>query len=344
MARLGNMVLPIGWLPLGVGAAADGNTTPALLGLAGLTLIGSLSLARAYRTTIAAYQGQASNRRGLQPVAREATVTRGARRSLLEARLPGLSEPVAAIALGGFRSLLRAPEAKIALLGPLILAVVFGSMLARGNAGFPVLVRPLIGIGAIVSVLFGLLQIMGNQFGGDRDGFRVFVLCAAPRRAILLGKNLTYAPVALVLSAALLVVVQVFVPMRLDHALAMIPQFVSMFLLFCLMANLFSIYAPMHNAVGSLKPANPKLTTVLLQFVLFLLFFPLSQGLTLIPLGVEAGLVALGRDHGLPVCLLLTLVECVAVVFFYRVSLGWLGAELQAREQKILEVVTNRAA
>lgn len=341
--RLGNLVLPVGWLPLGVQAAARGRPAPALWGLAGMALIGVAGLGRAYRTAIRAYTGQASDRKGRAPAPRP-DAGHEAGRSLLEARLPGVSEPVAAIALGTFRSLLRAPEAKMALLSPLILAAVFGSMLARGAGIVPDLARPLVGIGAIVSVLFGLLQLMGNQFGFDRDGFRAFVLCAARRRDILLGKNLAYLPVAAALAAALLAVVQVFQPMRPDHALAMVPQFVSMFLLFCIMANLFSIYAPMHNAVGSLKPAHPKLTTILLQLVLFLLLFPLGQGITLVPLGAEAAWVALGGDRRVPVCLALTVLECMAIALFYRASLGWLGDELQAREQKILEVVTNRAA
>ena len=44
----------------------------------------------------------------------------------------------------------------------------------------------------------------------------------------------------------------------------------------------------------------------------------------------------------MPVCLLLSLAECAAVVLLYRLSLDWLGDLLQAREQRILETVTNR--
>ncbi len=40
--------------------------------------------------------------------------------------------------------------------------------------------RPLCAVGAMALVLFGLMQLMANQFGFDRDGFRVFVL-SAPR-------------------------------------------------------------------------------------------------------------------------------------------------------------------
>ena len=40
-ARLVNMVLPVGWLPLGVMAAAEGHAMPSILGMLGMTLIGA---------------------------------------------------------------------------------------------------------------------------------------------------------------------------------------------------------------------------------------------------------------------------------------------------------------
>jgi ABC-2 type transport system permease protein len=342
-----NAVVPLGWLPVGVMSSAEGNVLPALLGVAGMTLIGAISLWLAYRSTLAQFQGQSSNRKvrpaSPAPVRHEEGDRRPGGR-LLEARLPGLSEPVSAIALGGFRSLLRSPEAKMTLIAPLIMGIVFGSILIQGRQTMPDLVRPLFGIGAISFVLFGLLQLMGNQFGTDRDGFRVFVLCAAPRRDILLGKNLSFVPVAVIISAILVGAVLVICPMRIDHALSMIPQFVSMFLLFCPMANLFSIFAPVFINAGTLKAAHPKMSTILLQLLMFMILFPLCQGLTLIPLGIEAALHAYGVAEGLPVSLLLSLIECAAILVFYYYSLGWLGSCLQAREQKILETVTNRGS
>ena len=55
----------------------------------------------------------------------------------LERRLAWVSEQAAAIALAGFRSLLRAPEAKMMLLTPIIMAVIFGSMLLRRGVDMP---------------------------------------------------------------------------------------------------------------------------------------------------------------------------------------------------------------
>jgi hypothetical protein len=317
---------------------------PWLLGLIGMTGIGSVSLWRAYRTTVGLYQGQFTARQGKPaPVVATAKVQAGKPGTLLvERRLPGLSEQVSAIALGGLRSLLRSPEAKMMFMTPVIMGVIFGSLLLKLPNQVPGSIRPAFGIAAIVFVLFGTLQIMANQFGFDRDGFRVFVLCAAPRRDILLGKNLAFAPLTLVMVLFLLIIVQVMCPMRWDHFLAMFPQFVSMYLLCCALMNLLSIYTPMPIAAGSMKPAHPKLVPILMQMLAVMLLFPLTQAPTLLPLGIEAGLVHLGWSAALPIYLVLSVVECAAVIGIYLLLLNWQGGLLAAREKKILECVTNR--
>jgi hypothetical protein len=116
-----------------------------------------------------------------------------------------------------------------------------------------------------------------------------------------------------------------------------------MYLLFCIMTNLLSVFAPVHVAEGSLKPSNPKLSTVLLQLAMFALLFPLSQGLTLLPLGIEALLRMLGWPAHAPIYLVLSLAVCAVVVMIYHFSLAWIGGLFQTREQRILEIVTNRA-
>lgn len=345
-ALLANLVLPIGWLPLGVKGAAEGRLIPALLGILGMTLIGSASLWRAYRTTVGVYQGQATAR-GSQPSSRVASTPAGlgkTRTLLLERRIPGLSEPVTAIALGGLRSLLCSPEAKMMLLSPLIMAVIFGTMLLRrsGLQNVSDWIRPLFGVGAMFVVLFGVLQLMSNQFGFDRGGFRIFVLSAASRRDILLGKNLAFAPFVAGMALVLLVAVQVFVPMRVDHFLAMFPQFVSMFLLFCLLTNLLSIYAPIYIAAGALRHSKPKMSVVLSQLLTLVILFPLTQVLTLLPLGIEVLIKSQGWIAQVPVYLILSLLQCALVVLIYRLLLSWQGGLFQSREQQIVEIVTNR--
>jgi hypothetical protein len=345
VARLANLCVPIGWLPLGVMSAAEGDVRPSLLGCLGMTLIGSASLWRAYRATVRQYQGQATNVKTRPARAAEPAARRGKPRKLwLELRLPGLSEPVSAIALGGLLTMVRAPEVKMVLLTPLLMIPIFGAILVQGRQAVPELVRPLFATGAIAIILFGLLQLMVNQFGFDRDGFRVYVLSAARRRDILLGKNLAVLPVATALALLLLPAVVWFYPLRLDHALALIPQFVSMYLMLCMLTNPLSILAPYALPAGTMKPSNVKVGIVLVQVLVFLFVFPLTQGLTLLPLGLEAFANLMGWAQGVPVCLLLSLAGCALVILIYALSLEWLGALLLAREQRILEVVTSRAS
>ena len=136
--------------------------------------------------------------------------------------------------------------------------------------------------------------------------------------------------------------VQIAYPMRLDHLLAMFPQMVSMYLIFCLLANCLSILAPMPIAAGSLKPANAKLVPVLLQFAL-LLTLPFAIAPTLLPLALEELVEYLDWVHGLPVFLILALMECAGLVFLFRWLVHWQGVWLHAREQRILEIVTTKA-
>jgi len=311
----------------------------------GMALIGAASLWRAYRTTLRLYTGHYT--RGLrsaerQPAAPEEPAARRAptpaRSSILEKRLPWLSEQAAAIALAGFRSLTRAPEAKMMLLTPLIMVVLAGSLFLRGSMDPSEPLRALMAVGAMAMILLSMIQLGGNQFGFDRAGFRVYVLCPASRSDILLGKNLAILPLAVVLSLFMVAAVEVVYPLSPDHLLALVPQFLSMFLLFCLMANLLSILTPMTIAAGSLKPTNTRLLPILLQFV-FLFLFPLALAPTLLPLGIELLL----EWHGVPVCLLLSLLECAGVIFLYRLLLPRQGNLLQAREKKILQIVAAKA-
>ena len=77
---------------------------------------------------------------------------------LLERRLPFVSEQVSVIALGGFRSLTRAPEAKMLFLTPIIMVVVFGAIFWRQSEKAPIVVRPLFAYGATTMILFTLTQ------------------------------------------------------------------------------------------------------------------------------------------------------------------------------------------
>lgn len=345
-ARLINLIVPAGWLPLGAAGAAEGGVLTALLCIVGMASIGAGSLWRAYRTTVRMYVGGFTTGTALPPSAPAPTAVAGPAvpgdAGMLERNIPWLSEQAAAVALGGFRSLTRAPEVKMMLLTPVILAVIFGASFLRQSMDPPVLARPLIAFGAVAMILLTMAQLVGNQFGFDRGGFRIYVLGPAPRRDILLGKNVAIAPIALTLGAVSLAFVQIAYPMRLDHFLASFVTMISMYLLFCLLANCLSIMAPMPVAAGSMRPSHSKMVPVLLHMLLVLVF-PVALAPTLAPLGVEALLDALDVVSGWPICLGLALLECGGLLFFFRWLIGWQGVWLQAREQRIMEIVTTKA-
>src|SRR5204863_1492055 len=97
----------------------------------------------------------------------------------------------AAVALGTFRSMLRAPEVKMAWGTSFIVTVILGaSVLLRAAPTIPAPAKPFIVTGAMAFSFLMLVQFLANQFGFDRQGFRAFVLSPVDRRFILLGKNL----------------------------------------------------------------------------------------------------------------------------------------------------------
>ncbi len=345
-----NLILPPGWLPAGVEAAAEGRPWPILLALVGPALIGTASLYRAYRTTLRLYTGQYTAGRSSGDIrqvsdrtSRPAAADRPSPR-LLEWKLPVLSEQATAIALATFRALLRAPEAKMLLLTPLLMLVIFGSMLLTrtGANELPEAARPLLAFGAMVMVLFSMAQLIGNQFGFDRGVFRVFVLSPARRCDILLGKNVALAPIAFTMGATAAVLVQIVCPMRIDHFLALAPRFASMYFAYCLLANALSILAPMYIPSSSFRPARPGGIVLLLQMV-FMFLWPITLTPILLPLGIEWALAESGWLRGVPLDLMVSLLVCAVVIFFYRLILQWEGDLLQAREQRILQIVTTRA-
>jgi ABC-2 type transport system permease protein len=343
-AHIVNMALPPAWLALGAAELDQGNLWPALGATLGLALIGTASLWRAYRTTLRLYTGQlgaAARKPVVAPVPAIAKRPRPAI-ALMERSVPGLSERASAIAFGSFRALMRAPEVKMILLTPLIMLLVFGSLLLARAGSPPDPVLPLLPMAGMAMTLLSMTQIVGNQFGFDRSGFRVFVLCPAPRREILLGKNIAAAPIALGIAAAMAVLIEAFYPMRVDVFLAVLVQFVSMYLLYCVLANCVAILAPVPVAPGSSKPVNWKTVPILIHMS-FVFLYPMVMVPVLVPFGLQFLVDELSSLPGVPVALVLALLECAGIIYLYRAVITWQGKLLQSREQKILEVVTTKA-
>jgi ABC-2 type transport system permease protein len=342
--RFVNLVIPLGWLPYGALTSMEGRVLPSVLASLGLALMAAASLRRSYATTMRLYTGQFSGKRrattrSTAVVERPAPSTA----AFLERRLPWISEHASAVAFASFRSLTRAPESKMILLTPMIFTMVFGSSFLRANSNPSEFARPLMASSVMGMIFLGLMQLAGNQFGFDRSGFRVFVLAAAARKDILLGKNLALLPFVLGLGTIAVVLLQIAYPMRIDHFVAVVMQIASMHMVFCMVANWLSMLAPTAVASGSLRPAKPKGHAILIHLVFFFLVMPFSMGLTLIPLGIEYLLNWSGVLTGVPVYLLLTVAELALIAFAYPHVLSLQGSLLQAREQRILEIVAARA-
>lgn len=338
LARLICGLLPPGWLALGEADLMDGRIAIPLLGTFGFGLIGVLSLMQAYRTTIWIYT------KGGSEIAPEKAQTAAAPpgQLLVEWRLPFVSELAAAVAAAGLRSLLRAPEAKMMLLSPFMMLILFGggfgSTMRHSTAAAPFTV-----VGAMGMVLVSMVQFFSNIFGFDRDGFRSFVLSPIPRREILLGKNLSLAPIALTFGFFVVTAVGLVVRLHWDQMLAGYIQIVTMFLLYSALGNASSIYAPFIIPAGSLKRARPGLTAILVQLGLmflspFLVGFP-----TILPIFVELLLKEFDVATGFPVSLALSVVVLAASAWFYARMLTWEGRLLAEREKRILEAVTRKA-
>jgi ABC-2 type transport system permease protein len=341
-ARTVNTFVPPGWLPYSAVSLLEGRILPSLLATLGLALIGTGSLVRCYGTTLRLYTGQFKGRKphGTTVVRRKEV---RASTSLLEKHVPWVSEHASAIALAGFRSLTRAPEAKMMLLTPVIFTVVFGSTFLRVHSNPSEFLRPVMCAGVMAMVLLGLIQLAGNQFGFDRSGFRTFVLSGVRRSDILMGKNLALLPFALGLGAIGITALEVAYPMHMDHFIAVAVQMVSMYLAYCLVLNLLSMFAPSAIASGSLKPVRPKGIAVVIHLLFFFLVLPIALATTLIPLGVEFLLKDASWLSRVPVYLLLTLCESALILYLFPKALVLQGRILQAREQKILEIVAAKA-
>ena len=345
-----NMVTPPGWLPYGAASASQGRGLPALACILGMGLIGIGSLRRSYKTTIRLYMGDFNKGRirrkvKTKPVPDDSSKTRSgsvATAGFIEMKLPRISEHASVVALAGIRFLLRAPEVKMMLLTPVIMLIVFGGMLVSQGGSVTGYFRPLIALGAAAFiVIIGMTGFVGNQFAFDRHGFCVFVLSGVARREILLGKNLSYFPLAVILMVFAVGVAEWMYPMRPDHLAAVLIQIVPIYLLFCLVGNIVSILTPITLKKGSGMPAPHQGFQTLCQMV-FMLLLPIPIGLSLIPLGLEALLSSMGWITWFPVFLILNLVQTIFVMWVYRNSLKWQGILLQQNEQKILETVSAK--
>jgi hypothetical protein len=331
--------VPLLWLPHGAMHLASGTAWPALWGSLAAFAIGSLGLRRAYTATMRFYQGQA--RVGAIAVRPANAPLRQENRNLIERTLPLLPEDSGTLALAAFRSMSRAPEVKMALVTSFIMLIVFAALMFSGGARkIPEAAKPFIATGSVSFVFLSMLQLMFNQFGVDRDGFRSLVLLPVRRDHILLGKNLSYLPIAIGVGTIFLILLSCAGRIPLMAGFAAFLQMLTAFCLVSVIGNALSIVVPYRVAAGALKPTKVSAKTTLLIFASHLCF-PLAM----LPIFLPAGLAFLCESMGwmpwLPINLIFSMVLLMATAAVYWGTLGYFGALLQRRERTILHAVTQ---
>lgn len=331
--------VPFLWVGNGAMSLATGNPWAAVLGAAGAFGLGGLGLRQAYRATLRFYRGQATDRRTVRRAKRSrAAIVKG---NFLERNVPGVPEEAGALGLAFFRSLTRASEVKMALATNFVMLLIFGgAIFLRRLASIGDNIKPFVATGAIAFTFFGMSQLMFNQFGFDRAGFRTLILMPVPRRRILLGKNLAVLPVAMGIGSAFLAVVMFALRMSLVIVLAAALQLVATFLLLSTVGNLTSVLVPYRIAPGSLKPTKVSATTTLLIFLSHMLF-PTAMIPIFLPAFLGLLMSRLSWIPAAPGNLLLSVVVLALAALLYWLSLAGLGELLQRRERRILQVVTQ---
>ena len=160
------------------GEAARAGRSVAMLGALALLLHGSAFLA--FRKVLES-PGSTSGKRGT-PM-----------REVWTRRLPGMTAPASAVALAQLRLALRTPRGRSILLSPLVVFLIFGSMMYK-NAGSadmgPFQFSSGIGLATVCSFfsVLSVLPIATNQFAVDRAGLTLALLSPLSEQELLAGK------------------------------------------------------------------------------------------------------------------------------------------------------------
>jgi hypothetical protein len=333
------------WVSVGARALAEGNPLPALFGTLGCTGIAALGLRRAYRGTVRFYHGETGGKAvakiNISGKAKTIPAPRAKnRKGFLELSIPFAPEQSAALALATLRSLLRAPEVKMAWATAFIVTIILGAtFFLRATTNLSDTVKPFIATGSVVFPVFFLAHFFANQFGFDRDGFRALILSPADRRLILIGKNLAALPVAAAFGALLITLTAARLHLPPLTVLATLFQFASVLLTAGIVGNLLSILMPYRIQPGSMKPTKmPGLAMLVLMFCQML--FPMAMAPVFAGPLLELFWRRLDLPNFVPVNLIFSALLCGLMVFAYWQALAPLGRLLQRRETKILGVIT----
>ena len=188
--------------------------------------------------------------------------------------------------------------------------------------------------------LIGFPAFLFSTFSYDRDGFRAFMLCPAPRHEILHGRNIGIGILTLICGVLTLVYVQYFITTGPGWFLGTLIQIPACFLILALLGNAISIFLPIGFKRGSMSPVNVKVVPAVAIYVGVLL----GPALAMTPASIawSIGKVAYYADWpGGWVYFGLSVLQLVITWVVYRMCLVPLGRGLWNQETEIVQVVAN---
>lgn len=370
-ALVANAVFPPGWLALGAWGAIDGQVWIGALATVGMFGIAFLSLRRSYRKTLAAIAladrpgtaksvsaqddavdparslPRAEDNRATEPAVPAAGATGLA--LVMPKALGKLLRPIAryipdhsrAVASVALRLWIRAPQGKMVLFSPVLLIMLYLLLfrqIVEGDWGPQNAMGDLAVLAMLGFMIMMAFNIFSNVFGQDGHGFRAVVLAGVPPTQLLFGKNLALLPYALAIGGLIIAVLQWLNPLPATHVLASFAQLLVLYLVGCMLGNSFSIRAPWPMSATSMGMRNATAASFLASFLILVLLFAFIA-----PLGL---LIWLERRLGeggtsIPLYLIFSVLELIAVGFVYRRLLRSKGRLLSTRMESILERVTQ---
>jgi hypothetical protein len=325
------------WTPPGAFVVAltagDAGHARYLFALSTLALYALGAIALTYRIAVRALNSGGGSGRSRAVASAAAAQSRA---SAAGWRLPFGSEQLSAVFEKEARYALRNAQLRVMVLMPAVVTVALGFGLDPRRRGFDLSaagayfegVRPALGMYYLFAILSSLTS---NLFGYDGAGVRAFVLSPAPRRTILLGKNLAMLCVALAGAAVVTVTNRLmYGPLPWRAHLFGALSFVFFAAVFALCGNWLSARHPKRIEFGKRMNASG---------MAGLLMVPVLIGALVPPaLAVLAGWAA-GR---LWVGYAILAATATASAASYALSLGAQGREIERRELDILEAVARR--
>lgn len=334
-----NTWIPFGWMPLGISRSLEGSIWQGLLGTIGLFGLTGLCLSSSYRTTIKYYRkaptAPKKKRTSDKP-------TNKPRKNALARPFPLTPTVPGTIARANFCSIMRAPEVKMMMLGPIIIVALMCFPLMMNSEDIPAKFAPFIAAGISMAGMIVAIPITFNQFGFDRHAFRSYMLLPINGRDILFGKNLSLAPLLLPIALFSLLFAKLMTQLSILDFFATLLQVVAAFVVLCTLGNYFSTYFPMAVASSAMRKIQPRWQVVLAHMIaLFLIPFVLA------PILLPTLIGFLNREFevlpNIPISFLLCCFMLAGCVLIYRYSLRHAGRLFEQRTQEILSEVTRQA-